>query len=526
VLDVSNSVVNTNHITNNFFLNFFLPSNKSYVFHSIIFLFIYIFLKNILLILFQVYKNYFLIKAQEKISLKMLDLFFNQQYIFFIRKNSSELISIMLQDINMFMRGYAAVLHLLIETCLLIFILFYLFFLNIEVGLVFIIAMVFYFFIYLLFTKKKLLFLGSQRNILFQEIIKDLNESFGNFRELIIYNCKKFFFDQISRKYRKFFLNLRQDSNLQQNSKILIEQVFIIAIILIFSFLIYTQNESQIKLFIPLLTVYLFAFLKILPSFNRIVVETQSYVSNKLFINKINNQFNSYEENKIIYNEIISFKDTIQLKNISFRFSDSTNDTFYKLNLNINKNDIIGIIGKSGSGKTTFLNLLMGFLHPTDGEILVDGMNINKNLYEWRKKIAYVSQSIYLLDESILKNITFHENINDVDANLLEKSILLSGLEKFVKNLPLGIHTKIGERGSKISGGEILRVALARAFYSNKEIFILDEFTSALDAETEMEILNSLEIYKKTIIMVSHKKSALKKCNKIYQLNNSEFLTS
>ena len=167
----------------------------------------------------------------------------------------------------------------------------------------------------------------------------------------------------------------------------------------------------------------------------------------------------------------------------------------------------------------------MGFLKPKKGVITVDKKNINSSLFQWRKKIAYVSQSIYLLDESIWQNITLEENFEKIDQNELTRSIKSSGLDQFIKNSPEGIHTVIGERGAKISGGEILRIALARAFYSKKDIFILDEFTSALDQDTENRILDNLKNCEKTIVIVSHKKSALKYCSKIYELSSNGLLS-
>ena len=158
-------------------------------------------------------------------------------------------------------------------------------------------------------------------------------------------------------------------------------------------------------------------------------------------------------------------------------------------------------------------------MNPSKGEIIVDGKNINDSLESWRQKIAFVSQTTYLLDNTISTNISFEEDENKIDFDLLQESLSMSGLKSFVDNLPDGLNTRIGERGSKISGGEILRIALARAIYSNKQLYILDEFSSALDNETEKEIIDNLKRFKKTLIIVSHKKSALINCDSVYELN-------
>lgn len=526
IFDISNLVINKDFETKNYLLNKISIKDQNQVFLVIIIFFIFIFVKNILQVLFVIFKNNFIINSQKIISLKLLSNFYDRDYNFFINKNSSQLISILLQDVSFLIKTLTAILHILVDLLLLLFILGYLFYINFSSGIFFIFGLFIYFIIYFSFTKKKLLSFGAERDILYQNIIKNLSQSLLNFRELIIYNCKEFFFNKIENKYQKFFLNLYKANNLQQTSRVLIEQVFIVILILLFSSLIYFKINADAESIVPLLAVYLFAFLKLLPSYSRIIQETQSYLTHKLFVTKIYQQLISFKDlNQDEVKDSLDFTREINIENVSFSFPNQEINNLNKLNIKIFKYEKIGIIGKSGSGKTTFLNLLMGFLKPKEGRITVDKKNINSSIFQWRKKIAYVSQSIYLLDESIWQNITLEENFEKIDQNELNQSIKNSGLDQFIKNLPNGIHAVIGERGSKISGGEILRIALARAFYSKKDIFILDEFTSALDQDTENKILDNLKNCEKTIVIVSHKKSALKYCSKIYELSSNGLLS-
>ena len=261
VFDVSSKVVNKDFISDNYFIRYFLDYfNKNSAFFPIIFLFIFLFIKNIFQIFFIIYKNHYLTNFQKTLSIKMMSNFYNKDYKFFITKNSSQITSLMLQDLGLFMRCFTSILNLLIEKMLLIFILIYLLFMNLEVGFIFILSMAFYFLIYFYFTKKKLVFLGEQRNILYEGILKNLNESFGNFREMIIYNFINFLLNDISMKYQAFFSNLFKYNIYQQTSKVLIEQVFIISIILIFSFLIFSNSNVNLNSYVPLLAVYLLLF--------------------------------------------------------------------------------------------------------------------------------------------------------------------------------------------------------------------------------------------------------------------------
>jgi ABC-type bacteriocin/lantibiotic exporter with double-glycine peptidase domain len=191
---------------------------------------------------------------------------------------------------------------------------------------------------------------------------------------------------------------------------------------------------------------------------------------------------------------------------------------FKKLNLLIKKGEIIGISGKSGSGKTTFINILLGLLEPNSGDILVDNVNIKNNLKGWQKNIGYVPQIIHLLNNSIKENITL--GFFEKNTISIKKAIELSKIQNFVKNLKNKERTNIGEDGVKISGGQRQRLGIARAIYRNPQVLILDEPTSSLDNETEEDFIKTIFSMKrkKTIIIVSHKDSVLKKCDRIIKL--------
>jgi ABC-type bacteriocin/lantibiotic exporter with double-glycine peptidase domain len=199
---------------------------------------------------------------------------------------------------------------------------------------------------------------------------------------------------------------------------------------------------------------------------------------------------------------------------------------FEDLNLEIKIGDTVGIFGESGSGKSSFVNLLIGLLKPEKGKILINNTDIFSNIYFWRKNIGYVPQNIFLIDDTFKKNISLDFNIKSENFQKFNECLKQSELEKFINSLPDGINTLVGERGKRISGGQLQRVGIARALYNNPEILIFDESTSALDRETELEILKNIYKFKdkKTMIIITHKKELLKNCDKIYKLENGKFL--
>jgi len=207
------------------------------------------------------------------------------------------------------------------------------------------------------------------------------------------------------------------------------------------------------------------------------------------------------------------------LENISYSYPESESKSIDKISFRIEKGDFIGIVGPSGAGKTSLINIILGFLSPTNGSILFNDKELQTNLHLWRKKCAYLPQDIFLINGSLKENITLtRESENDL---FLEQAIKLSKLEDFVLTLPQGIETGLGDNGIRISGGQKQRVAIARAIYHQREILLLDESTSALDSQTEKEVMNELIGLRgeKTIIAIAHRITTLKECNKIYKLD-------
>ena len=216
----------------------------------------------------------------------------------------------------------------------------------------------------------------------------------------------------------------------------------------------------------------------------------------------------------------VNFNKNIVLNKINFSFKQKK--IINEFSLEIKKGQIVGIVGFSGEGKSTLMNILTGLLQPDSGSILVDGTDINENIRMWQKKIGYISQDTYLLDDNIKENICFGFEGNEIKNDMLKKVLKEAQLESFVESLPDKEFTVIGNLGSRISGGQRQRIAIARALYTNPELLILDEATSSLDTTNEKKIIEEMHQYKsdKTIIIVSHRKNALKYCDKIYILKN------
>ena len=222
------------------------------------------------------------------------------------------------------------------------------------------------------------------------------------------------------------------------------------------------------------------------------------------------------------------FSNNIKFENVSYNYVGSKRRTIKNVNIEIFKGTSVGIIGKSGAGKSTLVDIILGLLKPNSGKVIIDGENADKEKNIWQTQIGYVPQNIYILDDTIKKNIIFGTGEEDIDESLLLEVIELAQLKSLVSSLPDNINSIVGNRGAKLSGGERQRIGIARALYNKPNIMVLDEATSSLDIDNENKILN--EIYQnkkdKTLIVISHRNNTVKYCDLIYVMENGEVIGS
>ena len=276
-----------------------------------------------------------------------------------------------------------------------------------------------------------------------------------------------------------------------------------------------------------MLAIYGASAFKIMPSLNRVISSSQFLVHYNSIILEIIKQFKLNSSFLGLNNEPIkkdfNFKKSLNVKNLSFFYSNNKK-IFSNLDFEIKKNETIGIIGKTGTGKSTFINILSGLIKADKGRITIDNVDIKNVMSNYNPLFAIIPQSIFLLDDSILSNVAFGIDKNKINKKIFLESVRLAQLDKFIKALPLKENTNVGERGIKLSGGQIQRIGIARALYFQPKILILDEATSSLDQKTESEFMKMLYSLKRklTIIIVSHRMSILTKCDKIFKIDNSK----
>lgn len=389
-----------------------------------------------------------------------------------------------------------------------------------EFLLIFFILFLLFLFIYQI-LKKYLKILGRIIASEYDKIFKNLQEGFLSINLIILHKAKKIFLKEVS----KSFLNLRKS----QSNIIIYNQIPYIllqSVVFIFGifFLFYQSKINNFLSILPYLSVYLLAAQRIFPNLNEVFSNLSSIKSlqgslddtYKLFFQS--NFFILNEQN----NELINFNNKIEFKNVNYKHPDTEVLTINNVSIKIQKNSFIGIVGDTGSGKSTFLNLISGLLSPSSGTIVIDDIVLKKNhINNWQNYISLVPQKIFLLDDTILKNIIFSDKDEKIDYNKLDLAINTSNLKDFVSNLKEGLNTVVGENGQSISGGQRQKIGIARALYRNTNILILDEATNSLDSNSEQIIFNQLKkIGKKTVFIVTHSKKNLIFCDQIIELKN------
>ena len=455
-----------------------------------------------------------------------------QPYSVHIKRNSSKVISVTTTQINETITGLNLILQLGTSILISLSILITLITINWRIALI---CGLTFSFIYLLLAKYVQRRLKTNSRIIslgYKGQQKALQEGLAAIREVLLDGTQSTYI----RIYEKEDYPMRQkqaiNSFIAVFPRFLLESVglFLLAIIS----LALVKNTNKELLIIPTIGTMALGAQKLLPALQQIY---NSWAGVKGMSSSIYGVLKMLEQEMNIQNTYKSIKpyvlkSGIKFRNVSFSYgNDSKKYDIRDLNLTINKGQVVGIIGKTGSGKSTFVDLLMGLLKPTKGEILIDENNLYdeknyKTLSSWRSAISHVPQDIYLSDNSIEENIAFGENLSQISRNKVKKAAKFAQIESFIANLPEKYGTYVGERGIRMSGGQRQRIAIARAIYKNSKILVLDEATSALDTKTEREVMSSINKVSKnlTLIIIAHRKSTILNCDRILHIENGRII--
>jgi ATP-binding cassette subfamily B protein len=385
-----------------------------------------------------------------------------------------------------------------------------------------------FYFIISFYTKKLVRENGEKMSKNSNIVVKSLQEGLGGIRDIILDGSQELY----CKSYYAADYSLRKAVGDNQVIAVIPRYaVEAFGIILIVTFTYFEMvNGVGISSIIPVLGAFALGAQRAMPTLQQMYASQIAIRGSKeIFMDvlsllqqpmpTVNN------ENKSIQ---IPFENNLELRNVSFQYSKDSPWILHNINLNIKKGEMIGFVGETGSGKSTLLDIIMGLITQTNGEILVDGTPINSlNIKGWRHHVSHVPQNIFLLDGSLEENISFNSVEDDIDFIRIESASEAANLSKVVERLKEGYKTIVGERGSKLSGGQCQRVGIARALYKQSELMILDEATSALDGITEKDIMKKIDDLNDnlTILIVAHRVTTLKKCDRIFKVKGGDLFS-
>jgi ABC-type multidrug transport system fused ATPase/permease subunit len=379
--------------------------------------------------------------------------------------------------------------------------------------------------------KDKLAYWGKQGFDAEAEIIRILNHGLGGLKETRIIGCEPYFEAQMNSAAKKYSTNMGLASGYSNLPRYIVEAV-IISFLIVFAFLFVTFNQDDGQNITSIFGIFAIASIRLLPATGNTiscisVIRYNIHSLDSLYAElkeaeefEFQNGFNTLPVYHSQLQPKLAFQSQITIKNLVYKYPNAPKDTLDSISLTIEKGHSIGLIGKSGSGKTTLVDVLMGLLSPQSGDILVDGISVKNQVRAWQNLIGYVPQSIFLIDDTLERNIAFGVPDNQIDRQKVQAALQAAQLSEVVERLPMGLNTAVGERGVLLSGGQRQRVGIARALYHEKEILVFDEATAALDNETENLITDATKALSgsKTIIIIAHRLSTIEHCDRIYRL--------
>lgn len=526
ILPALNAILNEKYFVElkSQFLFFETFSNTNFLYFALFFLLLIYIIKTIILLVAQIKIASISSDIGRDTSKRLYESYLRQNYIKFINSNSSTIIR---NSLNEAQNIFGFIFHFnqfLIEILVTLGIVGVLLFLQPYETIILISLFSIVTSVYLIINKKKIKNIGDLRIINDGLRIKNIQYGINLIREIKLYKKINYFLESFSIANFKSYEALKKLRIIQAVPRLFLEQLlifFIVILIILLNSKGYTYKEL-----IPVLGLFGAAMLRILPSSSRIIISFQGIIYNYRSVKQLCLQLVEEKNNEAINindNNKIFLKEGISISDLSFSYPDTTYEIIKNFKCEIKKNSMTAFVGKSGSGKSTLVNLILGFLKPKKGSILIDKKEIEFNLASWQNSIGYVSQSINLIDSTIIKNIAFGVDDKNIDYNRVKKCLNQVELTEFIDNSKKGLNTEVGDKGIKISGGQAQRIVIARALYRDPTLLILDEATNSLDQKTEKSIINTLNNLKKliTIIVVTHKNDNMNACDRIINLERS-----
>ena len=482
-------------------------------------------IKNLFFLLLYYLQAGFVTKTEAETSVRLYNDYLNRPYEFYLNADINAMFQTVNKDIPHVFELLQEVMKLLTEiavsVCLCILLLFVDFKMTLSISALLLVMVLFI----ILFLKPRLGNLGQGR--LKQQVLtmKWMQQGIFGIKDVKVAGKEKYFLRNFRDAYRKLSGVTRKYTVFNNTPRLVIETVCIVGL-LGYMFICVVKGNDMVTM-MPLLSAFALAAVRLMPSVNRISTHLSTIAYYEPSLNFVCDNLNILGLTEVDYseeNEVLRLSKEISLKDITYAYPGTTRKIFDKADMSIPVGKSVGVIGQSGAGKTTVIDILLGLLKPESGKVLSDGTDIEEKYGAWLRNVGYIAQNIYMLDSTIRANVAMGVEDKDIDDNRVFEVLREAQMEDYVKSLPEGLDTVIGDRGVRLSGGQRQRIGIARALYHDPQILVFDEATSALDNDTEaaiMEAINSLK-GRKTMIIIAHRLKTIENCDIIYKVENGK----
>ena len=531
--------ITQNHLLYSVYKGLHLSSESSFMVILGLLLIVTFFIKAFLNYRNQKYIFEFGFKLQGELATRLMKAYLNAPYTYHLNKNSSIIVQNIVNETNIFANNFTMPLLTLVSNSIVTLLLLAMLIFTSALATIIIAGILLVALAILQFLKDRPRRWGKN---VYQASIgmhRQINHGLGGLKETKVIGCESYFEQQLQEHAKAFATNASLAASFSIIPRYAIE-VFLITFLIIFTFIFLSTNKGEPQNLTAVLGIFTLASIRLLPVASQIIKTINSLKYHAHSLDQIYSDLKDLEQTESfgpphysykssnVSQESLTFSRQVVLENVTYRYPNASRNSLQGLFLEINKGESIGLIGKSGAGKTTLVDVILGLLIPQSGDVRVDGISIYQNLRSWQNLVGYVPQSIFLIDDTLEHNIAFGVPDSLIDPDRVRRAVEASQLSEMVEQLPQGLQSIVGERGVMLSGGQRQRVGIARALYHEREILVFDEATAALDHETEGLVTEAIKSLgnTKTIIIIAHRLSTIEHCDRIYLMENGRTVKS
>jgi len=478
---------------------------------------------------FALYKQYtFTSTCEYSMSKRIVETYLHQPYSWFLNQHSSNLSKKILSDVRVIISGCIQPMVIIIsQTIVVISLVTVIVIIHYKLAIITIFVFIFTYFLIFKFNKNLLHQISKENERANQSRFFLLNEAFGATKLIKIGNLEENFIKLFNRQSAIFGRSQALSGIISLIPRYGLESLALGGVIVVI--LIFLASGRNLGSSLPIIAVYSFACYRILPSMQQIYSNIVDLRFERHTLDNIYSDLKNLKQKvTFVDSNFVSLKSSINLNNISYSYPNEPRKILKNISLTIPAHTIVGVVGSTGGGKTTLVDIILGLIDVQEGKLEIDGVEMNKNnVRNWQRLIGYVPQNIFLSDNTIAANIAFGIEEKYIDQKIIERVAKNANINKFIEEeLPQKYLTRVGERGVKLSGGQIQRIGIARALYNDPKVLIMDEATSALDNFTEKKLMEEIHNIRQniTIIIIAHRLSTIEKCKIIFVIENGKLV--